>query len=223
MQYLRKSDPLLKNIRSNVPNIDKAVISVHCHNDLGLAVANTIAAIENGARQAEVTVNGIGERAGNAALEELIMTLNVRKDMLPYTTNIKQKHIYNSSRLISNITGLNLARNKPIVGENAFAHESGIHQDGYFKNRETYEIMSPASIGRDKSEIVLGRHSGSMVLKNVLKNWAFSFQKMKYRIYTKNSSILQTGKKKYLMMISLQLLLMNWEWNHQFINLIISM
>ena len=163
----------IKNIRSNVPNIDKAIISVHCHNDLGLAVANTISAIENGARQAEVTVNGIGERAGNAALEELIMTLNVRKDMLPFTTNIKQKHIYNSSRLISNITGLNLARNKPIVGENAFAHESGIHQDGYFKNRETYEIMSPATIGRDKSEIVLGRHSGLHGFKKRVEELGF--------------------------------------------------
>jgi 2-isopropylmalate synthase len=133
---------------------------VHCHNDLGLAVANTISAIQNGARQAEVTVNGIGERAGNASLEELVMALSVRKDILPFHTGIDTKQIYNSSRLVSNILGYPLPRNKPIVGENAFSHESGIHQDGVLKNKQTYEIMTPESVGRDASLIVLGRHSG---------------------------------------------------------------
>lgn len=147
-------------IKNRVPNIDKAVISVHCHNDLGLGVANTLSAIKNGARQVEVTINGIGERAGNAALEELIMSLYVRKDLLPYTTNINTTQIYNSSRLISNILGFPIPRNKPVVGENAFAHESGIHQHGVLKNRQTYEIMTPESVGRDSSNIVLGRHSG---------------------------------------------------------------
>lgn len=147
-------------IRNGVSNIDKAVISVHCHNDLGVAVANTIAAIKAGARQAEVTVNGIGERAGNASLEELVMAIAVRQDLLPYTTGIDTKQIYNSSRLLSNIIGFPIPRNKPIVGHNAFAHESGIHQDGVLKHRATYEIMTPEQVGRDATSIVLGRHSG---------------------------------------------------------------
>ncbi len=164
---------IISKIKNSVPNIDKAIISVHCHNDLGLAVANTMAAIESGARQAEVTINGIGERAGNAALEELIMVMKVRNDRFPYSTNINSKLIYNSSRLISNITGLEIARNKPIVGDNAFAHESGIHQDGLLKNRETYEIMTPVSIGRGSSDIILGRHSGFHGFKNRVSELGF--------------------------------------------------
>lgn len=151
---------MISEIRQRVPNIDKARLSVHCHNDLGLAVANTIAAIQAGARQAEVTINGIGERAGNASLEELVMALNVRKDALPYTTGINSTHIYNSSRLVSTIIGFPIPRNKAIVGDNAFAHEAGIHQDGVLKYRQTYEIMTPNTVGRDDSKIVLGRHSG---------------------------------------------------------------
>jgi len=150
----------IRNIMEGVPNIDKAVLSVHCHNDLGLAVANSIAAVKNGARQVEVTVNGIGERAGNAALEEFIMALNVRQDLMPYTTGIDTHQIYHSSRLVSNIIGFPIPRNKPIVGENAFAHESGIHQDGVIKHRATYEIMKPEDVGREASTLVLGRHSG---------------------------------------------------------------
>ncbi len=150
----------IKNILEGVPNINKAIISVHCHNDLGLGVANTIAAVRNGARQVEVTLNGIGERAGNAALEEFVMALNVRKDLLPFTTSIDTKQIYNSSKLLSNIIGFPIPRNKPIVGDNAFAHESGIHQDGFIKHRETYEIMTPESVGRHSSKLILGRHSG---------------------------------------------------------------
>ncbi|MBA7648952.1 2-isopropylmalate synthase [subsurface metagenome] len=150
----------IKKIREGVANIDKAMISVHCHNDLGIAVANSIAAVRNGARQVEVTLNGIGERAGNASLEEFVMALTVRKDLLPFSTGIDSRQIYNSSRLLSNIIGFPIPRNKPVVGENAFAHESGIHQDGVLKNRETYEIMTPESVGRDASTLVLGRHSG---------------------------------------------------------------
>ncbi len=150
----------ISSIMNNVPNIDKAIISVHCHNDLGMAVANTLSAIKNGARQAEVSVNGIGERAGNASLEELVMALNVRKDVHGIETGIDTKQLYYTSRMLSMIIGSPLPRNKPIVGANAFSHESGIHQDGMLKNRETYEIMTPESVGRENSEIVLGRHSG---------------------------------------------------------------
>jgi 2-isopropylmalate synthase len=150
----------IKAIMEGVPNMDRAVLSVHCHNDLGLAVANSIAAVQNGARQVEVTVNGIGERAGNASLEEFVMGLNVRRDLLPFTTGIDTHLLYNTSRLLSTIIGFPIPRTKPIVGENAFAHESGIHQDGMIKNRATYEIMTPADVGRDASTLVLGRHSG---------------------------------------------------------------
>jgi 2-isopropylmalate synthase len=150
----------IKTIRENVSNIDKAVISVHCHNDLGLGVANTLMGVINGARQVEVTINGIGERAGNAALEEFIMQLYVRKDILPFKTNINEKQIYNASRLVSNIIGFPIPRTKPITGDNAFSHEAGIHQDGILKHRQTYEIMTPESVGREATQIVLGRHSG---------------------------------------------------------------
>ena len=150
----------IASIKNNVPNIDKAVISIHCHNDLGMAVANTLSAIQNGARQAEVTINGIGERAGNAALEELIMSMNVRKDIYNIESNIDSKQLYRTSRLLSTIISSPIPRNKPIVGANAFSHESGIHQHGMLSNRETYEIMTPKSVGRDDSEMILGRHSG---------------------------------------------------------------
>ena len=133
----------LRAIFPGTPNINKAIVSVHCHNDLGMAVANSLAAVIAGARQVEVTVNGIGERAGNASLEELVMALNVRKDILPYTVGINTRQIWNTSRLVANTIGFPIPRNKPITGENAFAHESGIHQDGVLKKRETYEIMTP--------------------------------------------------------------------------------
>ncbi len=150
------------------PNMHKAVLSVHCHNDLGLAVANSVTAVLAGARQVEVTVNGIGERAGNASLEEFVMALNVRKDRLPFSAGINTKQIWNTSRLLANTIGFPIPRNKPITGENAFAHESGIHQDGVLKKRETYEIMTPESVGRDASQLVLGRHSGLHGFKNRL-------------------------------------------------------
>ena len=150
----------IASIHNGVPNMDKALLSVHCHNDLGLGVANSLSAVQNGARQIECTVNGIGERAGNAALEELVMAMTVRGDILGCTTGIHTKQIYNTSRLLSNIIAFPIGRNKPIVGENAFAHESGIHQDGMLKHRETYEIMNPEQVGREFSHIILGRHSG---------------------------------------------------------------
>ena len=157
-----------------VKNIEKAVISVHCHNDLGLAVANSLAALEKGARQIECTVNGIGERAGNASLEEIVMALNVRKDRYPYTTSINTHEIYNSSKMVSGFTGIVVQPNKAIVGDNAFAHESGIHQDGMLKNRETYEIMTPESVGVPKTKIVLGRHSGRHGLKVRLQELGYT-------------------------------------------------
>jgi 2-isopropylmalate synthase len=151
---------LIQQIKNRIPNIEKAVISVHCHNDLGLAVANSIAAIQNGARQVECTINGIGERAGNASLEEIVMILNTRSDQYPYVTNIDTQQIYKSSRLVSSLTGFMIQPNKAIVGSNAFAHESGIHQDGILKYRQTYEIIKPQMIGIPSSRLILGKHSG---------------------------------------------------------------
>ncbi|MDR2645511.1 MAG: 2-isopropylmalate synthase [Endomicrobium sp.] len=150
----------ISEIKKRVTNIDKAIISVHCHNDLGLAVANSLAAIENGARQVECTVNGIGERAGNASLEELAMALKVRPHYYNVTHSIKTKELYNTSKLVSRLTGIVVQVNKAIVGANAFAHESGIHQDGMLKARETYEIMRPADVGMPESSLILGKHSG---------------------------------------------------------------
>ncbi len=155
----------IAELKRRVKNIDKAIISVHCHNDLGLAVANSIVGIENGARQVECTVNGIGERAGNASLEEIVMALKVRNDICNFNTNINFEEIYNTSRMVSGFTGVVVQPNKAVVGENAFAHESGIHQDGVLKNRETYEIMTPESVGVNKTKIILGRHSGRHGLK----------------------------------------------------------
>ncbi len=164
----------ISELRSRVKGIEKAVISVHCHNDLGLAVANSLSAIEHGARQVECTINGIGERAGNASLEELVMALNVRKDLYNYYSNINTKEIYNSSKMVSAFTGIVIQRNKAIVGENAFSHESGIHQDGVLKNRETYEIMTPESVGIPQNKIVLGRHSGKHGLKARLNELGYN-------------------------------------------------
>jgi 2-isopropylmalate synthase len=151
---------LIRYLRANVPNIERAVISVHCHNDLGLAVANSLAAVRAGAGQVECTINGIGERAGNAALEEIVMGLQTRKDFLHATTGIHTRRIYPTSRLVATVAGLTLQRNKAVVGENAFAHEAGIHQHGVMVRRETYEIMRPEDIGVPASRLVLGKHSG---------------------------------------------------------------
>jgi len=159
---------LIRGIREKVSNIDRAVVSVHCHNDLGLAVANSLEAVINGARQVECTINGIGERAGNASLEELAMIIRTRRDLLGLSTNIVTEQICPASRLVSGITGMAVQANKAIVGENAFAHESGIHQDGLLKEKTTYEIMSPESVGLARSRLVLGKHSGRHALKERL-------------------------------------------------------
>ena len=155
-------------MRGRVPDSDRAVFSTHCHNDLGLAVANTLAAVLAGARQVEATVNGIGERAGNAALEEIAMALRVRHDAMPFTTGIVSEQIIPASRLVQAITGFQVQPNKAIVGANAFAHESGIHQDGMLKDANTYEIMTPESVGLAKSSLVLGKHSGRAAFKDKL-------------------------------------------------------
>lgn len=164
---------LIRGIRENVGNIDKAVISVHCHNDLGLAVANSLAAVINGARQVECTINGIGERAGNASLEEIVMILKTRRDALGLDTAIVTEHLYPASRLVSGITGIMIQPNKAIVGDNAFAHESGIHQDGLLKEKTTYEIMTPESIGLSRSTLVLGKHSGRHAFKSRLADLGY--------------------------------------------------
>ncbi|MEH1911389.1 2-isopropylmalate synthase [Nostoc sp.] len=175
---------IIKGIIENVPNIDQAIISVHGHNDLGLAVANFLEAVKNGARQLECTINGIGERAGNASLEELVMALHVRRQYFnPYLgrpadsqeslTNIDTRQIYKTSRLVSNLTGMLVQANKAIVGANAFAHESGIHQDGVLKNRLTYEIMDAQLIGLTDNQIVLGKHSGRNAFRTRLKELGF--------------------------------------------------
>jgi 2-isopropylmalate synthase len=170
-------EQLIRGIREHVPNIDKAVISVHCHNDLGLAVANSLAAVQAGAEQVECTVNGIGERAGNAALEELIMTLHTRRDLYDADFGIDTTQIAKTSRLISSITGVMVQPNKAIVGANAFAHESGIHQHGMLANSQTYEIMTPASIGLNRNYMVLGKHSGRHAFVERLKELGYTADK----------------------------------------------
>lgn len=155
---------MIGTLMRTVPGIENIVVSVHCHNDLGLAVANSLAAIESGARQVECTINGIGERAGNTALEELVMALVVRHDAYPYTTGINTREIHRTSQLLSYITGIHPQPNKAIVGKNAFAHEAGIHQDGMIKDRSTYEIMTPEMVGVPESQLVLGKHSGRNAL-----------------------------------------------------------
>ncbi|MGE5203343.1 MAG: 2-isopropylmalate synthase [Acidobacteriota bacterium] len=164
---------LIRMLFERVPNIDKAVVSVHCHNDLGLAVANSLAAIGAGARQVECTVNGLGERAGNASMEEIVMALKTRHDIVPYTTGVKTEYITRASHLVSTITGFVVQPNKAIVGANAFAHESGIHQDGMLKHAGTYEIMTPESVGLNRSKLVMGKHSGRHAFKMKLKELGF--------------------------------------------------
>ena len=164
---------LIAMLFNRVPNIDKAIISVHCHNDLGLAVANSLAAVVSGARQVECTINGLGERAGNAAMEEIVMALRTRADHLPYATGVKTENITRASRLVSTITGFVVQPNKAIVGKNAFAHESGIHQDGVLKHAQTYEIMTPESVGLNRSHLVMGKHSGRAAFKAKLKDLGY--------------------------------------------------
>ncbi|MCK4325221.1 2-isopropylmalate synthase [bacterium] len=167
---------LIKNILEKVSNIKKVVVSVHCHDDLGLATANSISAVLNGARQVECTINGIGERAGNVSLEEIVMAIKARQDFFKYTTGIKAKNIYKTSRLVSHLTGIAVQPNKAIVGANAFAHSSGIHQDGILKKRSTFEIMSPASIGLKESKLILTSRSGRHALRHSLEELGYKLK-----------------------------------------------
>jgi len=166
---------LIAYIKANTPNIGKAILSVHCHDDLGLATANTLASIGAGAQQVEVTVNGIGERAGNTSLEEVVMAIHARRNYLNCFTEINTKEIYPSSHLLAMITGIPVQPNKAIVGANAFAHEAGIHQDGVLKNKTTYEIMEPAEIGLKANRLVIGKHSGRHAFKDRLRRFGYDF------------------------------------------------
>src|SRR5271157_5586934 len=164
---------LIKMVRERVPNSDQAIFSVHCHDDLGMAVANSLAGVRAGARQIECTINGIGERAGNASLEEVVMAMRVRNDVMPYWTGIDTTMITRASRLVSNVSAFPVQYNKAIVGKNAFAHESGIHQDGVLKNAQTYEIMTPESVGVRASSLVMGKHSGRHAFREKLKDLGY--------------------------------------------------
>jgi len=180
---------LIRTLRARVPNLHRAVLSVHCHDDLGLAVANSLAAVEAGARQVECTVNGIGERAGNASLEEIVMALKVRGDLLPFHTGVDAAQITRSSQLLTNITGVPVQPNKAVVGRNAFAHEAGIHQHGVLQHRSTYEIMTPESVGARVQSLVLGKHSGRHALGQRLSELGFDLAKAElekaYKIFNK--------------------------------------
>ncbi|WP_303720481.1 2-isopropylmalate synthase [Malonomonas rubra] len=168
---------IISYLKQNVPNINDAIISVHCHNDLGLSVANSLAAVQAGARQVECTINGIGERAGNCSLEEVVMSLRTRHDILPYACDVVTEQIMPSSKLLTTITGIQVQQNKAIVGANAFAHEAGIHQHGVLMNKETYEIMTPESIGLNANKLVLGKHSGRHAFIDRLKELGYDLNK----------------------------------------------
>ncbi len=182
-------------ILRRVPNADQAVFSAHCHDDLGLAVANTLAALGAGARQVECTINGVGERAGNASLEELVMATRVRQDRLPYTTEIRTQAIYASSQLFTTLTGERVQANKAVVGRNAFAHEAGIHQDGMIKDRRTYEIMRPEEVGVPSTTLVLGKHSGRHALQQRCEQLGFSLDRHELdRAYRRMIALADTQK-----------------------------
>ncbi|MFZ2630556.1 MAG: 2-isopropylmalate synthase [Desulfosalsimonadaceae bacterium] len=186
---------LVKYVIANTPNMKKAILSVHCHNDLGLATANTLAAIKAGARQAEVTINGIGERAGNTALEEVVMALNTRPTFAAVTTGIQTTRIYQISRMVSMVTGMMVQPNKAIVGANAFAHEAGIHQDGVLKNPMTYEIMKPETIGLHTNKMVMGKHSGKHALLSHIKSMGYDLSDEELKIVFKKFKDLADKKK----------------------------
>ncbi|HTL69943.1 MAG TPA: 2-isopropylmalate synthase [Candidatus Eisenbacteria bacterium] len=188
---------LIKGIFDNVPNIRKAIISVHCHNDLGLAVANSLAAIKFGARQVECTINGIGERAGNAAMEEIVMALDTRKDVFGGKhTTIRRDQLCKASRLVSSLTGLVVQPNKAVVGRNAFTHESGIHQDGLLKLRKTYEIMRPEDVGFGETMLVLGKHSGRHALESRLAKIGYKLDAREMEVVFENFKVLADKKKE---------------------------
>jgi len=185
---------LVKAVKENVPNISNAKISVHCHNDLGLAVANSLAAANNGAGQIECTINGLGERAGNASLEEIAMNLFTRKQFFESGTRLNLKEIYPASQMVSKLTGISVQRNKAVVGENAFAHEAGIHQHGILADSRTYEIMNPNLIGKETS-LVLGKHSGKHATKEVLKKMGFSFSDEQLQAVSARIKLIADRKK----------------------------
>ncbi|MDQ7782986.1 MAG: 2-isopropylmalate synthase [Desulfomonilaceae bacterium] len=193
--YPEEISKLITTIRENVVGIGNAIISVHCHNDLGLAVANSLAAIRAGARQVECTINGIGERAGNAALEEIAMILKTRTEAFGFYTGIVSEQIFHTSRLVTSITGISVQPNKAIVGANAFAHESGIHQDGIIKERTTYEIMNPESVGISKSSLVLGKHSGRHAFRERIKDLGYSLTEDELNLTFKRFKDLADHKK----------------------------
>jgi 2-isopropylmalate synthase len=186
---------MIKDVRKKTPNIDQAEISVHCHNDLGLAVANSLAAVENGAAQVEVSVNGIGERAGNAALEEIVMALYTRQDYYELDVTQDTTQISRLSKLVANSTGISLQANKAVVGANAFAHEAGIHQDGVIKERTTYEIMDAKTIGLDHNKLVLGKHSGRHALKDFLEKYDYELDDKSFESFFKRFKDLADKKK----------------------------
>jgi 2-isopropylmalate synthase len=189
---------LIRYLLKNVKGIKNVIISVHCHNDLGLATANTLSALKTGARQVEVSVNGIGERAGNASLEEIVMSLQTRKDVFKLDCDIHTENIYHLSKTIVYFTGIPVQPNKAIVGENAFAHEAGIHQDGMIKHRMTYEIMTPQSIGRQKSLLVLGRHSGKHGLKQKLVELGYTVKEEDFkRVYDRFVEVADKKKEVF--------------------------
>jgi 2-isopropylmalate synthase len=173
---------LIQGIIENVPNSDKAIFSCHCHNDLGMATANTLAGVMGGARQVEVTVNGIGERAGNTALEEVVMALRIRHELFQVETGIDTTQLLPTSRMVSRLTGMVVQRNKAVVGANAYAHSSGIHQDGVLKERSTYEIIDPHMVGAEKSEIILTARSGRHGLKHRLAELGFNFTDERFEV-----------------------------------------
>ncbi len=186
----------IRTLKEKVPNIEDAVISVHCHNDLGLAVANALAAVEAGAGQVECTINGLGERAGNSALEEITMALNTRRDFFKASTNIVTRRLVPASTLVAGITGLEVPRNKAIVGRNAFAHESGIHQDGMLKNCTTYEIMRPEDVGFLKTDLVLGKHSGRAALSDKVSTLGYTLTQEQLNHLFEEFKVLADRKKE---------------------------
>ncbi len=187
---------LIQMLIERVPGADNVIFSTHCHNDLGMAVANSLAAVVGGARQIECTINGLGERAGNAALEEVVMAINTRQDQLPFHTNIDTRMITRASKLVSAITAFPVQYNKAVVGKNAFAHESGIHQDGMLKNHQTYEIMTPESVGLSQSSLVMGKHSGRHAFKKKLENLGYELPDASFQDAFKRFKDLADRKKE---------------------------
>ncbi len=189
---------MIRYVMENTPNIHKAVLSVHCHNDLGLATANVLSAINKGARQVECTINGIGERAGNTAMEEVVMALKTRHDLLPFETGIDTRQIIATSRMVSMLTGMAVQPNKAIVGANAFAHESGIHQDGVLKERTTYEIMDPKDVGLEQGRLVLGKHSGRHALRAKLEELGYSLSEKELdKVFNRFKALADKKKEVY--------------------------